>query len=427
MYEEARNFINGTGGYPKKVNKGLKIMKEAALINEAASCYYGVFSAEQKKYAIAYECLSRFDEVKKIAADDYCKCMYYMAKKKAKDPAALEGFLNDVEFVRSSITGEGFYYAALIRRIAKQPVEAVNEELKLAAFCGSVDMPDYEYAACGRERGVYYGEEEFRAIIGARDDDDKTFGGFYPCEKTKEQALKIAKANLDEKRIKEILPFGASLALANADMDAVLEYQKVYRVIISVGKYDARYEYNHPNYSTVTSGSASLQIDMNWRRYYATYQHHIPQVDLFKTFNEMTPGNVCNPDAQFRVVNSYDSYIAQVCDEKVVADIEAGCKYKFKQALIEQNNWEGKYIKVTTNDKEIQSHTLKEFYVPFWFFTKKILGISITLRVNATTGEVDAFVGNPSGRFAQEDNMAVGAYQTLLDKKGKPMKRKHYV
>ena len=431
MYQEARRFIEGSEGYPENPKKGYALLKDAAELNDTACCDYAIYLLNVlKKPDLAVTYFERFDTTRRACAEEYCCALWQVLKKNAKNPDLPKTFYKKVEDLWEDELNEadGFYYYALLARAGGAPEEHVNNAMLQAIWRGSQIVPDAEYAKLGRERGVFANRTEILTYLESREEVDElkgSFGGFFRCEKNEEQAWKTVQANLDEKRITSKLPMGAAKVFASGEKPkGVLEYQRLFYGYMMVGEFNGRYTYDHPKMATVQNGSATLAINEARHRFFATFQHAQPQTDLYKIFANLKASQTDCCEGRFRHDNPYDDEVSTYCAEQIKSDCEGVSRYQFRKALASQYNWEEKYIRVEGNELEVLQSFMKDYYVPFWFFTKKVGMNVITLRVNATTGEVDAFVNNPFGLFAKEDDMAAGGFKTKLDKNGQPLKRK---
>ncbi len=424
LYNEAKHLLNGTGGYPKDEKKGYKKMKEAADAGNTEACVqYANYLCGKQKY---FDALNYFEsnDAYTSAAREYVTCLYNCALKKASDPTLVENYYNKACRVKDKLRSDGCYYFAQLAKMSGQSDDVYRKALYFAALGDSEAMPDQEYALIGRERGVIYGKSEIEAHINANyaGSDAKYFGGFLPCTQTEQSAWNIAKANLTNRKVKKEFGAAAAHALAKAEPKGILEYQPVAYSSSTVGTVSFRYEYDNPNYTTVTKGSSALALDYRWFNYHASFRSKYRQGEFHKQFEKATFTKT-TPDARMRTISPRFPEVLESSVNMAKTSATNGSRKKLKTALAAKNNWESQYVTVDF-DNNGQSLEIKTYCVPFWFFTKNLgLGKSVTARVNGATGEVEFFQNNPFGLFTPFDDVKIGAYLTYSKERQKEIKK----
>ena len=409
LYQEAQNLLNGTNGFPKNPKKGYAKLKEAADAgNQKAREEWGEYLwVEKGKYAESlpyYEAGTLSDQ---DAVEDYLFVLTKLVAKNKKDPTFAQTAADKAFAYHDKFDAESYYfYGVLLQKGYPEKTKEIHDSFDMAAFLGSEYMPDETYASIGRERGVFTGKTEMD--IWQKNTSDGKSSTFVPCNRSAEEAWSIAKANLEEKATKKILTYAQISKLLKGAPQAQLEYQPIVKCAVEVGTPNVRYKYDNPSYSTVSSGSTDYTVDMYWTNYCATFKTKQTQRDLWKVYKNATFTSNC-VDGRVRIHPVGQKAVIERAIELSSKDATEGARQEIKEAFHKAKNWDTKYIEIIYNDKASDIKELSYVFVPFYFFTVSMGGKkSVTVRVNAYSGEVDYFVDNPFGQFSEDDNVAQG-------------------
>ncbi len=410
LYNEAMHLIEGSGGYPKNEEKGYKKMKEAADAgNATAASKYALYLFKHSKYPDA---LTYFEKSNAYSQSpkEYVTCLYHCAQKNRTDEARLKSYYNNASRVYNSLHGDSYYYFAQLAKLNGETGSVYKEALYYAALGGSTAMPDKTYKEINRERGVVFGKDEASLYIKVNysGDNAQYFGGFLPCTHTEQSAWNIAKANFTDKNAKKQFGYDGPVALLKQEPKGVLEYQPVAYSSINVDTVFCKFKYDHPNYSTVNTGSGNQTLNWHWYNYHAGFRSKLKQGEFHKQFENASFTKTV-PDARLRTSAPRWSEVIEASFDMAKTSATNGTRSKIKTALSDKYNWETKYITVDIENNGQSIHGLKTYFVPFWFFTAKLdFGKTATARVNGATGEVDVFINNPFGLFTPYDDVKAG-------------------
>ncbi len=412
-YQEYLNYRNGANGYPKNEAKAQKFLKKAADAGHPQACADMAATLVDKKPQKALEYFEK-GNARDYGVENYLKALYLLAKKCKKNAAKASVYYDKAKDMK--LSGNAQWYFAKLTLFAGKGDSEYRLALMPAIMQEAPIIPDEDFLSVGRERGVVFGATEFAEW--KKSPDAKYFEGFYSAMDNM-AAVRAALANLDEKAAKNALGGAGVKALKKwlneAESkgycdEAVLEYQPLLRITLELNSIECRFKYDNPAYSSIQQGSGTKTYPeaKAWHGYYATYvTDHEPNGNIEKykgkTLNQTSlitkePNKVrfrWNPKRYTDVVS------------KAYSAIENGVKndavWEYKQDLQRKHNWNTSHISCTINSASISNKRAHIMYVPFWFFTKQVGKRTFTLRVNATTGDVNYFVDNPFAQFSYSD------------------------
>lgn len=408
LYKEALDYLGGKNGFPKNEKKGWKRMEEAAEAgSKDASGELALYLHENNKEAEARRFFEKSKMDTRKLKTAYVECLRELAFKKKKDSQFLEDcYLSAKEYESGYFGDARWYYADIIKLAHPDNKDEIEKQLYLAAL-GESDMPDSYYQSIGRERGVLADKEEMELWLKAMGE-SVADTLYLPCVKTPEDAWSTAKANLEEKETKQYLSIGQINRFLSSNMKGILEYQPMVECSVLIGTPSFRMKYDHPSYSTVTTGSGSLKINKYWTNYCASFKTKTTQDNLWRTYKDAKKEKTfC--EARVRVSPIGLDTAIERCKELSIKDAANGARNDIKEAYKKEKNWDKQYISIDFDDMDASYKALRYVFVPFYFFTmEEGKNKSVTVRVNAYNGEVDYFVNNPFGQFTAEDNVAQG-------------------
>ncbi len=421
-YQRAQSLIKGDSTVKANPKKGWKMMGELAdagyepaCLNLAHECWY------TGKYADACVYFEKAKLTKNEQAFEYVCSLYRgITKKQRKDPDYLASVFAKAKKYEELYTGDGRYYYALLLHVAQpENEEGYKQQLYYAALGNSDYMPDEAYEFIGRERGVLADKSEMD--IWMKVSSMAKYAKFIPCERSEDDAWFIAEQALEDKETNKFLNTAQRKALLHAKPKAILEYQQIYRAAYNIGTIKFGFKYDNPNYSTVSTGTATLNVNKYWTNSCATFKTKQSQEQLWKVYNKVTTTTTYK-DARVRT-NAYGSAtVIERCGEMTRKDARNGAVWEAKDAEAKQRNWETRYITINMQDYDMTNKFIELVFVPFYFFTVTTTGKkTVTARVNGYSGEIDFFVDNPFGQFTEEDNVAQGggANETTRDRNKK--------
>ena len=416
MYELALKHLNGTGGYPKNPKKGEKTMLEAsnAGSKDAAGYYAMHFAKNDNEKLIHFQKSGAYADY----PNEYVRCLYTTSQKIAKkNPEQVKKNLASAREVK--VHADGYYYLAELAKLAGESDGAYRNFLYLAALGNSKAMPDETYKYINRERGVIYGKEEFDLYTKAN---EIKVGGFAEVTKTEEEAWSIVEANLDTKEGKAKLPTGMAGAMLKKRPQGVLEYQRVIYVRYKTSLISVGFEYDNPNYSTVTTGTLSdyhvSDSQLTSAYWFTDFRYPDKQTAAWQSLNKLTytstyPSNMRFKNARFRVGTPYYYSLCNKCMDETKEGSKWRAKNDVKEYLSRQKNWNTSHIKINLQKSDTKLDDFHIKFIPFYYFTVESFGKSATVRVNAQTGAVDFYENCPFGQFTEYDDYAKGGNAQL--------------
>jgi len=419
LYQEAQNFFEGKGGYPKNFKKGMAKLREAALAeNQDAAGEYAEYLVKNKKYAEALE-FYKINYTHDFFPDEYVYCLFKRAlqiyKKNLEEVQKFYGMGKEVD---KYLDGDGYYYLACLCELATGKKD--EKYLLEAAKNHSRAMPDAEYKKIGREYGVVMSLEEMDEYLEDADEDVDSFGVLKLDENA---AWKIVSANLDEKKVKYNISTQAIKKLLTQKPKGILEFQKVIKIKYTCGKPYVNFEHDDPRFTTVETNSFSYPMNSSWSSMFATYLDKARQEDFRE---KMRNFETCDTyyNCRYRVISEYDGYLLDCCDKSAYQKTYNGVTYTIKEQISKLKNWKMEHITLTLGENDISLSEDAVIFVPFWFFTISLgKNSTATVRVNATTGEIDTFTDNPFGQFTEYYNAKVGAMQKFSKEALKGLKK----
>ena len=421
LYDDALKFLNGTGGYPKNLKKGEKLMLQAsnAGSRQAAGYYATHFAKNDGEMLMHLQKSGAYED----HPNEYVRCLYTTAKKAMKkDPAIAKNNYDAANRVQAQYHDDGYYYKAELAKLAGDPDEKYRSYLYLAALGMSKAMPDEAYALIGRDRGVIYNKDELDAYVKAN---EIKLGGFAEVTKTEEEAWRIVEANLSTKEGKAKLPAGAAGAMLKKRPTGTLEYQRVLRACYRTSRMSVGFEYNNPSYSTVTRGTVSdwdVPEDKQYTAFwYTDFRYFAKQSVAWESLKQLKysntyPTNLIFQKARFRVDTPYYYSLMSKCMDAAKASSRSNSIRHFKEALGTQKNWSTGHITANIQTANTGLDSFKIYFVPFYYFTVELaFGKTATVRVNAQTGDTEYYENCPFGQFTEYDDYETGG-NVKLDK-----------
>lgn len=408
LYDEALKHINGTGGYPKNPKKGEKTMLEAsnAGSRKAAGYYAMHYAKNDSDKLIHFQKSGAYEDY----PNEYVRCLLTTAQKMAKrNPGIPKSNYDAANRVQAKYHGDGYYYLAELAKLAGDTEQKYKDYLYLAALGMSKAMPDATYALINRDRGVIYDKEEIELWIKANELQDRV-AGYGEIKKTEEEAWRIVEAHLSTKEGKEKLPAGGASAMLKKRPTGTLEYQRLINVAMSVKYISVGFEYDNPNYSTVTRGSINdYKLDRYMENWFTDFRCSAKQKDAYKTFEKLSYTKTVPTRGRFRVDTPYYYSLCTECAETSKTEMINEAKWLFKKDLGQQKNWATQHINVTLNKHDTGLKFFRIYFMPFYYFTVDLaFGKTATVRVNAQTGEVDFYENCPFGQFTEYDDYKTG-------------------
>ena len=438
VYQDYVNYRDGANGYPKNPAKAMKFLKKAADAGHPQACADMAATLIDKKPQKALEYFEK-GNAKDLAVENYLKTLYVLAKKCKKNTAKASVYFDKAKDMK--LSGNAQWYFAKLTLFAGKGDSEYRLALMPAIMQEAPIVPDEDFASVGRERGVVFGSAEFAEW--KKSPDAKYFEGFYSAMDNM-AAVRAALANLDEKVAKESLGGAGVRALKkwlNAAEskgycdEAVLEYQPILRFYLELNSIELRYKHDNPNYTTITTGSGTKPYPdkLCWHGYYASYVTDTKANDNILKFHDRPLSKepaTTKESNKIRYRWNPKRYTDLI--SKGFSSIEGGVKSRaqsdYKSDLARKYNWNTAHITTTVNSANITNKRAHIMYVPFWFFTQTVGKHTFTLRVNATTGDVNYFVDNPFGQFGLSDTVTSPNAQkyTLAAMKAKAKSDKAY-
>lgn len=411
LFNEGMNFYKGQNGYPQNSKKAIHYFEKSSEAgNRDASFELAKLYFLNKNYDLA---LKYFDtnEAYLYGPRQYVfSILKQLPRNVKKNPDLAETMLNKAIKCEKSLDEDGCYYlACIIKAVHPEDEKEYLKYILRAAKGFSTVMPDELYKLVGREYGVLNNLEEMKLFLESEDEDDLEVNGFGPLNKNHDEAWRTAVANLTEKGIKHNISNALIKKLIEAQPSGILEYQPIYEISYYVGGLKGKFKYDNPNYTSVSTGSGGLYVNASWSRIYATYLDKYTQKKFKQKAMSIKYTNTYY-NARYRIYPEFGLGIEKILDEDVKDVAKTNAGYKFEDKIANDYNWETKYIDVTIDDIEITPSKKCCYFIPFWFFTIELgKNKSATVRVNASTGEVDTFLNNPFGQFTEYDNPIEGA------------------
>lgn len=399
----ADNYLFGSGGMPKNEEKGYATLKQAADAgNGTAAERYAEYAYNSKRYEAAAE---YFDKSGKYP------CAYFESlwRALATSPIRAE------EFLTAALTHEDGKYADAYCYIARlyaaaRPQETADRKacLNRAVMASSTILTDEEYAFAGRERGVI-DSGEFEEWWSKQN--TYTDYAFQSVEKSREFAESIISANLEDKTTKAQIGKPTVKQMKATTPKVTLEYQPVAVHRQMIGKvaieysratrYDGSFERN----SDVFSYTPTFRAAQKHKNYYCYVgSNGSPEIPSAARLR-VTPARFGDLSANFGSI-FYESKHEMLESDALTRIFET------------HKIWRDSEQPVHVDKIEIISKGDVEcicLFKPFWFFTYEIGKKSVTIRIDATNGDITYHFNNPFGEYREGDNVREGGALTSLD------------
>ncbi len=407
LYDEALKYIEGKGGYPKNPKKGQKAMMEAAEGGHVEAARYCITHyAKTEKEKLHY--FNKNPNVRTGITNEYVRCLYVEAQAMMKKKKTVGDTFFMANLSKDTYHDDGYYYFAELGKLAGKDDAWYRDTLYLAALGSSKVMPDSAYAYINRTRGVIEGKVELDAWVKANKLQDN-IGGYGEVTKTAEEAWRIVEANLSAKETVKLLPPGAARHILKAGPCAVLEYQRVIAIYAKIKDISVGFEYDNPKYSQVTTGTLTdYTVDVTRGHWYTDFQYGTKQTEAWKKFRDLSYKST-TPNARVRISTNYYGDLLSTCADQAKSSVMWAAKSTIKEDLGKAKNWPTQYISLNVKEHDTSISSLKIYFVPFYYFNYELSkSKTITLRVNAQTGEFEWFENAPFGQFTEYDDYKVG-------------------
>ncbi len=382
----AYGYIYGTDGLPENEKKGWELMRAAADAGDAtaASSMAGHLAESEPEAALAY-----FKQSGSAPNTLYLKILYLAA---LKTPTRAREYWAASKSVTPD--RDGLWYCAKLLHIADPSDMGYTELLSRAASLGSQLLTDEDYAACGRARGVVIGREEFERFAKADQAHERYF--FSHIAKDESMARALVEANLGEKEAERLLGKDVIAKIKGMQPEVTLEYEPIY---IPGEHFDeVRYTYSHQENDSITRHSGSGVLYAEGEHDYLRRNELVTPLFLRRKEESYSfYGNEPVPeDARIRVSVPDMEAMEEEIFKKNVRNALQSATTAVEMALSKEYDWSVSCISVNI-DTDNWVATTDLAFVPCWFFSYKLKDRLVTIRVNATTGDIEYFFDNPFG------------------------------
>ena len=382
----AYGYIHGYDGLPKNEKKGWELMRAAADAGDAAAA---ASMAEHLADSEPETALGYFTQSGSEPNTLYLKILYLAA---LKTPEKANEYWTASK--RVTPDRDGLWYCAKLLHAADPTDMGYTELLSDAASLGSGLLTDEDYAACGRARGVVVGREEFERFVRTDQAHERYY--FSRIDKNESMARALVEANLGEKEAAKLLGKDIVAKIKGMQPEVTLEYEPVY--IPGEQLDEVRYTYTHQESDSITrhSGSGVLAAE----GHYDYLERHELVTPLFLRREEKTyyfHGEEPVPEnARIRVSVPDMDAMEEESFKKNFRDALQSATTAVEMALSKEYGWSVGCIDVDI-DTDNWEATIDLGFVPCWFFSYKLKDRLVTIRVNATTGDIEYFFDNPFG------------------------------
>lgn len=382
----AYGYIHGYDGLPKNEKKGWELMRAAADAGDAAAA---ASMAEHLADSEPETALGYFTQSGSAPNTLYLKILYLAA---LKTPAQAKEYWAASKSVVPD--RDGLWYCAKLLHTADPSDMGYTELLSRAASLGSGLLTEEDYAACGRERGVVVGSEEFERFAKTDTAHGRYF--FSRIDKNESMARALVEANLGEKEAARLLGKDVVAKIKGMQPEVILEYEPVY--IAGERLDEVRYTYSHQERDSITrhSGSGVLSVEgdndyLRNRKLVTPFFLRRKEETYYFYGEETVPEN-----ARIRVSVPDMDAMEEERFKKNFRDALESASTAVEMALNKEYSWSVSCIDVNIDTDDWEATTDLGF-VPCWFFHYKLQDRLVTIRVNATTGDIEYFFDNPFG------------------------------
>ena len=420
LYDLSQSYLMGKDGIPKNEAKGWETMRQAAEAgHEQALKEFALHIAETEPQTAV-----KFIEKSATAFEDkrfpslYIRALYKMIGKNTA--IASENCKKaEVRFDENTADADTCYYYGKLLQLAGS--DKANKYLTKAAIMGCMHLTDSDFKQIGRQKGIitpneleiwingFLGKGDFYYDQGRYNYKHNRSVYTVECAKNEGTAKVIVDAQLDEKSTAQKLGKSRVKKMKKLTPTVVLEYQKILESAVTIGNYP--FTYRHKTSERYADGTGHILLDTPYSDFATTYRHGVSNDQLnqsvykYRYSTEKLPAN-----ARIRANTEHDAVLETDVKARMMATKTAVETQKSSDLVRTERNWMEKNV-VVHFDPEGEydpQYAFNAIFVPYWFFIYQLKGETVSVRVDAFTGEATFFIDNPYGLYQPGDDVKTG-------------------